>query len=142
MKTLSLAYDRYNSLIFRHAQSEDSANGVSRVEVSVENSSEDYPQMSTDESYTLSIPATGSSSAEIAPVIKITAVTVYGALRALESLSQLVVYDFDSQSYLVTAAPVMISDEPRYPHRFVTLSLCSVFDCIEFIVTSFTSYII
>ena len=42
----------------------------------------------------------------------------YGAcVRGLESFSQLVLFDFNSESYGIVAAPWVIHDAPRFPHR-------------------------
>ena len=116
VKTLSEAYDRNNKLIFNHAV-DDAKHGkqaVYKVEVSVADNSEAYPQLTTDESYSLHIP----SPAESGPaVITLTAKTIYGALHGLQSLSQLVVYDFDADSYFIPSTPMQIEDAPRYPHR-------------------------
>ena len=48
---------------------------------------------------------------------KATAKTVYGALRALETFSQLVRFDFDANAYALPGAPWDITDSPRFPHR-------------------------
>jgi hexosaminidase len=63
-----------------------------------------------EESYSLSIPATGGSAS-------LKAATVYGALRGLETFSQLVVYDFDAAVYTIPSSPWQIDDKPRFPHR-------------------------
>ena len=42
---------------------------------------------------------------------------VYGALRLLESFSQLVVFDFDCGRYEVAGVPWQIADAPRFAHR-------------------------
>jgi hexosaminidase len=119
VKTLTDAYERNNGLIFNHAIDEkpSAARAVYRVEVKVDDNSESYPQLTTDESYTLDIPAAGSGADVGVPVITITSKTVYGALHALQSLSQLVVYDFDADSYFIPSTPMQIDDAPRYPHR-------------------------
>ena len=57
-KTLSEAYSRYNSLIFNHKAKEgDSISRIATVNVAVDDYSETYPQLETDESYTLDIPS-------------------------------------------------------------------------------------
>lgn len=43
--------------------------------------------------------------------------TVYGALRGLETFSQLCAFDFTSRSVKLRNAPWVISDEPRFPYR-------------------------
>lgn len=68
-------------------------------------------QLETDESYVLDIPVSGKAT--------ISAQTVFGAFHGLETLSQLITFDFDTQSYYVDAAPWHINDKPRFPHREV-----------------------
>jgi hypothetical protein len=75
--------------------------------------SEDYPQYDTDESYSLDIESPDN--------IILSAATVYGTLRGLETLSQLVVFDFDKEQFLIPATPIAISDSPRYKHRGLLL---------------------
>ena len=41
----------------------------------------------------------------------------YGALRALETFSQLVTFDFDRGAYVVPGVPWRIHDAPRFAHR-------------------------
>ena len=60
-----------------------------------------------DESYTLTVPATGSAT--------LTAETTLGALRGLETFAQTI--DYSSQSPQIAAVPVHISDEPRFSWR-------------------------
>lgn len=65
-------------------------------------------QEGTDESYTLYISGTNAT---------ISASTVYGALRGLETFSQLVSFNFSSKTYHVESAPWRIDDAPRFPFR-------------------------
>jgi len=107
------AFQRYSNLIFPH--STDKRIGDSWVlkglTVSVQDTSTDHPQLETDESYSLTVPNQGETPA----VLK--AKTVYGALRGLESFSQLVTFDFDAGLYVLKNAPIQIDDAPRFPHR-------------------------
>lgn len=116
ISTLSEAYERYRGIMFTHSTAKTAAamsNGaVTVVHVKVADRSEAYPQLETDESYTLNI---GAQS------INLSAKTVYGALRGLESLSQLVMFDFDTETYIASATPIHIEDAPRYPHRGMLL---------------------
>lgn len=136
IQTLSDAYKRYNKLIFTHQvkkdNNKDSKNVINQVEVKVENDSEDYPQLETDESYTLSIPESDNITEDNQKIV-ITAKTIYGALRGLESLSQLVIYDFDEDSYFITSTPIYIEDSPRYPHRGMLLDTSRHFQSIAFL---------
>ena len=117
VKTLTAAYERYKLIMFPHAteqgKADSSVNTITVVKVEVENVSEEYPQLETDESYELLISTDGEST--------ISAKTVYGVLRALESLSQLVLFDYDEEQYLISNSPVSIKDMPRYPHRGLLL---------------------
>jgi len=121
--TLSEAYVRYNELIFPHRAATASNKLVSTVQVNVEDRSEAYPQLETDESYTLTV----------GEQIVLSAKTVYGALRGLESLSQLIMFDFDTQSYVASGTPIAIEDAPRYPHRGLLLDTARHYQPIPFI---------
>lgn len=59
---------------------------VGSLVVSVKDTSEAVPQHGTDESYVLSVPDDASDATLVAP-------TVYGALRGLETFSQLLRYN-------------------------------------------------
>jgi N-acetyl-beta-hexosaminidase len=82
-------------------------------------------QLETDESYTLDIPASANGQ------ISITAPTVYGAMHALETLSQLVTYDFDTEGYAVAAVPWSIADAPRFPHRGLMVDTARHFETLS-----------
>eukprot|EP00435_Cladocopium_sp_Y103_P021240 s3009_g5.t1 len=47
----------------------------------------------------------------------IAAKTVWGALHGLETMSQLVDFNFTTGQYSVSGVPLHIEDEPRFPHR-------------------------
>ena len=76
-------------------------------------------QLGVSEAYELDVPATFYSSGSA--VATLTADTVFGAYRGLETLSQLIRFDFGSSSYVVDGAPIKISDAPRFPHREILL---------------------
>mmetsp|Transcript_81338 Transcript_81338/g.246776 ORF Transcript_81338/g.246776 Transcript_81338/m.246776 type:complete len:452 (+) Transcript_81338:3-1358(+) len=77
--------------------------------VYVEDVSQERPDLDTDEGYTIDVPTSGIGA--------VSAKTVFGALRALETFSQLVRFDFDSGRYVIDGAPWRIEDRPRFPHR-------------------------
>ena len=86
--TLNQAFQRYSKIIFKHKiSSNDDNNEIFRVIINVDDIKEFYPQFDTDESYSLNI----NDSKDIIIESK----NIYGALRGLESLSQLVTYDFE-----------------------------------------------
>lgn len=110
--TLNRAFQRYTSLIFNHAQPAVSPRSpiISGLVVSVDSVDTSHPQIDTDESYTLTIAGDGSDAT-------INAKNVYGAMRGLETFAQLVSFEYDTQSYMLPAAPWKIVDSPRFPHR-------------------------
>lgn len=68
-----------------------------------------------DESYTLRIERRDGSS--IIGGATIEANTVYGALRALETFSQLCTFDYGLKAVRIYKAPWYIQDEPRFAYR-------------------------
>ena len=68
-----------------------------------------FPALNDDESYDVSLTA-GSPNATL------TAATVWGALRGLESFSQLI-HAPQGSSLVVPASSVLIQDRPRFRHR-------------------------
>lgn len=72
-----------------------------------------------NESYSLHIPAPTKSHAETATILKVTvdAQTIYGVIHALETLSQLVRYDYDRELYYFDHTPLTVIDKPRFPYR-------------------------
>ena len=129
MKTLNSAFERYSALIFKHqASNKFSADTkfLTHVSVKIEDPSESYPQLDTDESYQLYIPSDGGE-------ITLSAKTVYGAMYGLESLSQLIIFDYDTQSYVIPSTPITIDDAPRYAHRGMLLDTSRHFQPISFL---------
>ncbi|KAJ2783892.1 Glucosamine-6-phosphate isomerase (Glucosamine-6-phosphate deaminase) (GNPDA) (GlcN6P deaminase) [Coemansia javaensis] len=72
---------------------------------------QDVFDLETDESYTLEVPLEGRAV--------INAVTPFGAVRGLETFSQLITAN--SGRKIVRDAPVRIVDAPKFPHRGVLL---------------------
>jgi len=75
--------------------------------VTVSSDSEDL-QLGVDESYTLSVSASSNT---------LTAKSIFGAMRGLETFSQLVIWDEPSGTYQVNFLPVSITDAPRFEWR-------------------------
>lgn len=122
---LDAAFERYSALIFSHATgsiSSSAPRAISSLIVSVASLDESHPQLGTDESYTLNISVSGAATAS--------APTVYGALHALETFSQLVRFNFSSASYNVPGAPWLISDAPRFPHRGLMIDTSRHFETL------------
>ena len=53
-----------------------------------------------------------------------------GAIRWLETFSQLVVFDFATELYSIPLAPWAISDAPRFPHRGLMIDTSRHFEPI------------
>ncbi|KAJ1814353.1 Glucosamine-6-phosphate isomerase (Glucosamine-6-phosphate deaminase) (GNPDA) (GlcN6P deaminase) [Coemansia sp. RSA 2599] len=83
---------------------------LSGLSVSVESSDETLA-LETDESYVLDVPQTGQA--------KLRAKTVYGALRGLETFSQLL--ETFAGKRVVRNTPIHIEDKPVLPHRGISL---------------------
>lgn len=108
---LQTAFQRFQYLTFPHIAQSATYTGpaISNLTVSVDSNDESFPQLETDESYVLSISELGAAT--------LRAPTVYGALRGLESFAQLIIFNFDTQLYILPSAPWQIKDAPRFPHR-------------------------
>lgn len=126
--TLSEAFGRYKDIMFPSfgplsgdVDDPDPIHNpkmVTSIAVSVKDWSEKHPQIDTAEDYTLVVPSESSMDAS---KILIEATTIYGALRAMDTLSQLVQYDADSDIYIIKSSSWRIADEPRFPHRGILI---------------------
>ncbi|KAH7955942.1 hypothetical protein HPB52_005260 [Rhipicephalus sanguineus] len=134
---IAKAVARYRKLAFLgdtrrgSAQGEDDISGVIdhrvlpalRVEVTHYQGEEHcgYPQHKDDESYSLIVPEQGDA------VLK--SQTVWGALRGLETFSQLVHQDSVSKAFLINVT--MVDDFPRFSYRGVLLDSSRHFQPIK-----------
>lgn len=110
LPTLTAAFERYQSSMFPFSEEKHSAEPqLLNVLVHVSDPSELHLQVETDESYSLHIPTAGT--------IRINSTSVYGALRGLETLSQLITFEYSTGSYVIQNSPWEIQDSPRFPHR-------------------------
>ena len=112
---LQAAVRRYKAdLIFAHGpgRAATGSAAIRTVDIAVSQPVQ-APGSGTDEGYSLSVPAAGP--------VSISANTTVGAYRALETLSQLIHYDFEAGSYGVRGVPWAIRDRPRFPWRGVMI---------------------
>eukprot|EP01046_Picozoa_sp_COSAG06_P020365 COSAG06_NODE_1487_length_9296_cov_19.025226_10_plen_224_part_00 len=112
---LRAAFTRYRALMFawgpeRPADTPSPGETLSVVHVSVANGDDSAMQLHADESYTLKIPDSGGAAS-------LAANTTWGALRGLETLSQLVEWREEPGRYELRMAPWEIEDSPRFPYR-------------------------
>eukprot|EP00727_Mastigamoeba_balamuthi_P006293 m51a1_g2284 putative beta-hexosaminidase 3-like (916) ;mRNA; f:394744-398356 len=107
---LAEAYKRFQQLLFPHPSGgAASSPALSGVEVYVSDLQADL-QPGVDESYTLDVPSDGYHAT-------IKTGTIYGVYNALQTLSQLVAFDFATETYSVPGCPWHIEDNPRFTHR-------------------------
>lgn len=136
---LDAAFARFTALFFPHGQyptTQESAAAarfsrsvMSALTVTVTNTSVPL-QLGVDESYTLTLQADGTAGT-------LTAATVYGAYHGLQTLSQLLSFDFDAKAYWV-AAPLTVTDAPKFSWRGLMidparrfLPLRTIFDILD-----------
>ncbi|XP_028791124.1 beta-hexosaminidase 1 [Neltuma alba] len=121
------AFDRYRGIIFkridrfsflRKLRERISVYDVSTLRITVHSASEEL-QLGVDESYTLLVPKSNGQS--VAGEVKIEANTVYGALRGLETFSQLCSFDYSTKAVQIYKAPWSIQDKPRFAYRGLML---------------------
>ena len=119
--TLGAAFQRYHALAFPHHLEATGASGntLHGLSVAVDSTSEAMLQLGTDESYELNVTSSGAA---------LHARTVYGALRGLETFSQMIVFDYDRHEYSLPGAPWAIRDAPRFTHRGVMLDTSRHFE--------------
>ncbi|KAM2202411.1 hypothetical protein ACFX1R_002125 [Malus domestica] len=120
---LKLGFDRYREIIFENSHGVLALNtlrgkrqsfDINKLRIVVQSSNEDL-QLGVDESYTLFVAKKDGTS--VVGEATIEANTVYGALRALETFSQLCTFDYGSKSVQVYKAPWYIKDSPRFQYR-------------------------
>jgi hexosaminidase len=105
---LQAAFARFTARTFYHAPADNHLDTILAVLVTVEDPAAAL-QLGANESYTLAI----NPGADVV----IEAATNYGAYHALETLSQLIGFNFDNELYEIRHAPWQVTDAPRFPHR-------------------------
>ncbi|KAL5079784.1 hypothetical protein RYX36_008205 [Vicia faba] len=114
---LKAGFDRFKGIVFSNGfvRTGKAVYNVNKLYVVVHNKSEEL-QLGVDESYNLLITkATGSGK------MTIEANTIFGALRGLETLSQLCSFDYSTKMVQIYKAPWSIRDKPRFPFRGLML---------------------
>ena len=111
---LQRAMNRYQkNLLFPMGLGEDSTISTTFISLSINVIFDDEDlQLGVDESYSLNIGAGATSGV-------INAQSVFGAMRGLETFSQLIDWSDNSTSYSINCLPTSISDVPRFAWRFV-----------------------
>jgi hexosaminidase len=111
---LGRAMARYESIVFPFGRLPVSPNldgSASLYGLQISASSvDDHLALGVSEEYTLVVPAR-------AGMASLSARTIFGLLRGLETFAQIVRFDSDSAQYLIRSTPLLIEDEPRFPWR-------------------------
>eukprot|EP00939_MAST-03C_sp_MAST-3C-sp1_P002177 g2177.t1 len=127
------AFVRYKDIAFPHIQASsqtsfgEEGNSASMVQSLLvdfhdDEAADEYPQLGVNESYTFSVSSTGDA--------KISAQTVWGALRGLETFSQIVQFNFDTETYEISGIPLVVADEPRFSHRGLMIDSARHFETL------------
>lgn len=114
--TLSLIGNAANNgYSFGFVRTDKASYDVNKLNVVVHNKTEEL-QLGVDESYNLFITkAIGSGK------VTIEANTVFGALRGLETFSQLCSFDYSTKTVQIYKAPWSIQGKPRFPFHGLIL---------------------
>ncbi|KAL3838106.1 hypothetical protein ACJIZ3_022697 [Penstemon smallii] len=129
---VSEAFARYKSIIFKHTSSalKGVEYDVTKLNINV-HSADEVLQLGVDESYSLMV--AGNDEHSIVGGITIEANSVYGALRGLETFSQLCSFDYGTKSVKLHKAPWYIQDKPRFSYRGLLLDTSRHYLPIEII---------
>ncbi|WOL16280.1 beta-hexosaminidase 1 [Canna indica] len=116
--TVSEAFERYKDLVFtqweRSARRSSDEYDIAKLTVVVA-SADDTLQLGVDESYTLYVG--GGEGLSVVNGATVEANTIYGAVRGIETFSQLCIPNFENKSVEIRKAPWYIEDEPRFNFR-------------------------
>jgi len=121
---IDTAFDRYKKLTFPHIAegSADSAfSTVTGLSLTIKDASEDTLGYGMDETYVLTLPSSGG-------VATLTSNSVWGALRGLETFSQLVI--FNTSTLFYQAHTASITDSPRFSHRGILIDTSRHFQSV------------
>ena len=123
---LSDVVNRYTSITFPHTVQNEVTTGISQLVINVASGNEDL-QYGVDESYTLMVPNGTDSADSTTGVLR--ANTIYGAMRGLETFSQLVIYNFTLEYYQTSTC--VINDSPRFGHRSILIDTARHFETVS-----------
>lgn len=131
------AFARYKQIILAHhvkfsdqSGARQAQYGIGRLIITV-SSADETLQLGTNESYSLYVPAHTEGS--VIQDAMLEAKTVYGALRGLETFSQLCVFNFMTKNVEIANAPWVIQDEPRFAFRGLLIDTSRHYQPVEII---------
>jgi hexosaminidase len=103
------AVARFNAIAFPHrATGDPGSDAISSLYITVADNNAPL-QLGVDESYRLRMNSD--------PLVILNAPTYYGVLHGLETLSQLIYFNFTTGTYFIPSTPWNIADSPRFSHR-------------------------
>ncbi|KAL8539049.1 hypothetical protein ACS0TY_000879 [Phlomoides rotata] len=131
---VSEAFERYKRIIFEHTRfnlpSARVDYDLTKLNILIHSDNEEL-QLGVDESYTLLVGTSDKQS--VIGGINIEANSVYGVLRALETLSQLCDFHYGTKTVKLYNAPWYIQDKPRFKYRGLMLDTSRHYLPIEII---------
>lgn len=110
LPSLDAALNRFRSIAFQHRVSPVAGPALTSMDVRVRDP-DALLGFGMDEQYNLTIPADPAGSGLIESN------TLFGLYHALETITQLLQFDFDDENYQITGVPLRIDDGPRFPWR-------------------------
>eukprot|EP01083_Nonionella_stella_P097254 273351_1 len=115
---LRSAIDRYDAMIFEHRVDHemDEEYYFDAIKLVIDDLSDRIPSQHMNEWYEIIIPYDNNAC----HTLFIHSKSVFGALRGIESMSQLIYYDFDVNTYMVKYVGYIL-DYPYFPYRGVLL---------------------
>ena len=119
---LKEAFTRYSDLMFPHrpdGNGDPSMDTLKTLNVKVDDDSGTLPSFEMDESYKLTVSGDAAT---------LSAKTVWGALRGLETFSQMVIFNSSLNYYQAYKAD--ITDAPRFPHRGILIDTSRHFQSV------------
>ncbi|XP_027937908.1 beta-hexosaminidase 1-like isoform X2 [Vigna unguiculata] len=118
------AFERYKGILFKHGdrfsflRTLRPAYDVNKLSITVHSNSEEL-QLGVDESYNLFV--SGAHQLSGSGGVTIEANTVFGALRGLETFSQLCSFDYTTKKVHISKVPWSVRDKPRFQYRGLLL---------------------
>ncbi|GAM22342.1 hypothetical protein SAMD00019534_055170 [Acytostelium subglobosum LB1] len=107
------AIERYRQLLFSFGPGAGTSGDSNATLIIKVGSESEVLQLGISENYTLSVNSLYDMT--------ITADTVFGAMHALETFSQLISYDLNNNTYTIANVPIQIDDYPRFPWRGIQI---------------------
>ncbi|KAJ3445196.1 beta-hexosaminidase [Anaeramoeba flamelloides] len=109
--------NEYKKLMFpfpTESMKKQDQDSINQLKIIVQSDNEQLV-LGVDESYTLSITFSPLAVGEI------DSQTIWGAIRGLETFTQLIAYNYSTEDYSISELPITIHDEPRFPWRGILL---------------------